>query len=266
MRVWLKALLLFGLMVATPFAIQAMIGRPPRWFDAAPYIPITDYIPSAQTLIYIVGVAGVVAIVFSSLFYSLRLDEISGWLKLAEREMNVILKGVEGASSTGRSDMRIKWWNEINSKDLFSKTPDKIFELNEEDAKNRGGPGPKAAITAFLLREIYDGDIELAQAKIEAEMIANNGNPPFVVAGLRNILGLDEFLAAYRQWQTARVANPTLPQPHFSDFGVEWWRILLAVRLGGFPRDIAMTTGTAPNKTTVYNRDALELLTRVPRV
>ncbi|WP_127076903.1 hypothetical protein [Rhodomicrobium lacus] len=266
MRVWLKALLLFGLMVATPFAIQAMIGRPPRWFDAAPYIPITDYIPSAQTLIYIVGVAGVVAIVFNYIFYSTELEKIYGWLKLAEREMNVILKGVDASGGKGRADERIDWWNKINSKDPFSKTPDEIFTLNEKDAANRGAPGGKAQMTAILLREIYDGDIELAQTKIEAEMIANDGKPPFVVAGLRNILGLDEFLAAKVQYEKDKVAGVVREEPRFSDFGVNWAALLLAVRLGGFPRDIAMSTGTAPNKTTVYNRDALELLTRVPRV
>ncbi|MBT3071024.1 hypothetical protein KKP04_09095 [Rhodomicrobium sp. Az07] len=262
MRVWLKAILLFGLMVATPFAIQAMIGRPPRWVDEAPYIPMADYIPSDQTLIYVVGVIGAIAVIFNFLFYRTGLDEIQGWLKLAEREMNVILKGVDASSGKGRAADRIGWWNDITSKSPFSETPDEIFKLNEKDAANRGAPGGKAQITAILLREIYDGDIELAQAKIEAEMIANNGNPPFVVAGLRNILGLDEYLAARNQW-IASNANPKPPPPRFRDFGVTWWSLVLAVRLGGFPRDIAMTTGKDPNKTIVKNRAALELLTRV---
>ncbi|KAI93990.1 hypothetical protein T281_13510 [Rhodomicrobium udaipurense JA643] len=263
MRVWLKALLLFGLMVATPFVIQAMIGRPPRWFDAAPYFSIADYIPSVQTLIYIVGVVGVIAVIFNYLFYSTGLDEIHGWLKLAEREMNVILKGVDASSGKGRADDRIKWWNDINSKSPFSETPDEIFKLNEKDAANRGAPGGKAQMTAILLREIYDGDIELAQTKIEAEMIANDGKPPFVVAGLRNILGLDEFLAAKAEYEKDKAAGVVRDEPRFSDFGVNWAALLLVVRLGGFPRDITMTKGKDPDKTIVKNREALELLTRV---
>jgi hypothetical protein len=135
--------------------------------------------------------------------------------------------------------------------------------LNEEDAKNRGGPGPKAAITAFLLREIYEGDIELAQNKILAEMRANDGKVPHVVAGLREILGLDDYLAAKAEYEKDKAAGVLRDEPRFSDFGVNWAALLLVVRLGGFPRDITMTKGKDPDKEIVKNREALELLTRV---
>jgi len=263
MRAWLKALLLFGVMVVTPFVIQSVVGRTPRWFDLFPYFSVADFVPSIRALIYIVGVLGVVAVVFNFIFYSTGLDEIHGWLKLAEREMNVILRGVDAASSKGRAADRIEWWNTLTGRDAFSKTPDKIFDLNEEDAKARGAPNPKAAITAFLLREIYEGNIDLAQNKILAEMKANDGKVPHVVAGLREILGLDEYLAAKAKFESDKEAGVATEEPRFGDFGVAWVPLLAAVKLGRFPRNITMSRTDNGVKIEVKNEDALDALTRV---
>ncbi len=51
----------------------------------------------------------------------------------------------------------------------------------------------KARITAFLLREVYEGNVINAQRKIYNEYVVSGKKIPHHVAGLREILDVDNF-------------------------------------------------------------------------
>ena len=114
----------------------------------------------------------------------------------------------------------------------------KFFDLNQDDLKSGGPQGAamgKARLTAFLLREIYEGNVRNAQLKIFNEI--KNGGKPFIAPGIRQIVGYDQF-------DPNDVKNNGFPP----DAGVGWFPLMLTVKLYHYPRHIIMVK---PDKTVV---------------
>jgi hypothetical protein len=156
----------------------------------------------------------------------LQITTISRYLTLAEREMNSLLRGLSGE--------RAEWLSMIPVS-----TSDQFFELNQEPPDAAVG---KARLTAFLLREIYEGNVKNAQKKIEAETKAH-GRPPFIAPGVRELVGFDEF------------AMGRFPQ----GAGVSWLPLMMAVKLNRYPQNIIMVRA---DKTVAYNWAVIDELTR----
>ena len=83
----------------------------------------------------------------------------------------------------------------------------------------------------------------MLKGKVFDETKLNDGKVPFVVPGLRQLLGLDEFKK-----------DTGFPL----GAGVGWFPLMLAVKLYGYPRRIIMVK---PDKTVAYNRTVIDELT-----
>ena len=132
--------------------------------------------------------------------------------------------------------------------DAVSDIYKQFFELNQKDLTGgaQGEPMGKARITAFLLREIYEGNIRTAQLKIENEFKNSKDKKlPFIAAGLREILDIDHFDEAAGRFQPP---------------GAVWsFPLWLAVKLHRHPRHIIMVKA---DKTKVENWDVIDELNR----
>lgn len=101
----------------------------------------------------------------------------------------------------------------------------KLIAANEKEWASKGTAMGKAQMTAFLLRELYAGNVKAAQQKIIAETRINaERKPPYVAPGIDVLVGLDSF-----DTEALRFA------PHA---GAERWLLRRTVRYWGFPRNI----------------------------
>jgi hypothetical protein len=142
---------------------------------------------------------------------------------------------------------RAEW---ISMLDPSSEKRDLFFDLNQKDLEGGvpSAPGGKARMTAFLLREIYNGHIKAAQSKILAEVKNDKDRKiPYVAPGLSELLGMDKFDR----------------DKGFSGSGVTWLRLITTVKRYRHPRYIIMVkTGSDGKKFAVRNWDVIEELTR----
>lgn len=123
--------------------------------------------------------------------------QIAAWLNLAERDLNNNLSS--GLEHTGRRDVvsqRSEWvagYPLIQVSGLGHRTiAEEMVLLNETDRANKGNAMTRASITAFLLRELYEGNVETAQSKIWAEVV-NTGKPPYIAPGIYELVGFSRF-------------------------------------------------------------------------
>jgi hypothetical protein len=128
-----------------------------------------------------------------------RASEIEGWLKLAERDLNGQLSsGMEHGGRKGKVAERAQWSAMAASpgRQTFEagyRTPaHDLIDLNEKDLAAKGAAMGRAAYTASLFRELYEGSVESAQRRIEAD-VKNSGNIPYVAPGIRDLIGFDLF-------------------------------------------------------------------------
>lgn len=251
MQVWLKAFGIFGLVVAAPFLMERLLSRNAKLPGASSFkgIPWDDVI--------IFGGSGLIVLVIAAVFVwfgrlvFVQAYEISDYLTLAEREMNGLLRGWGGGLPTDArkkmAEERASWLAMI-PKDSAEAVAEVYKAFYEQNQKELGG-GPqadsmgRARLTAFLLREVYEGNIALAQLKIINEF-KNSGKLPFVVSGLRQLLELDSF---------------DEKEARFKKAGVGWFTLTVAVKLHRHPRHILMVK---PDKTVVENWDVIDELNR----
>lgn len=100
-----------------------------------------------------------------------------------------------------------------------------LVEANEKEWTSKGVAMGKAQITAFLLRELYAGNVKAAQQKIIAETRINaDRKPPYIAPGIDVLVGFDKFDAKELRFEKGA--------------GVEKWLLKRAVKGWGFPRDI----------------------------
>jgi len=131
-----------------------------------------------------------------------------------------------------------------------------FFDLNQQDLTSGGSQGAamgKVRMTAFLLRELYEGNVKNAQLKIFNEF-ENSGKPPFIAPGVRQIVGYDRFKPDIKP------SDPGYKNYEYGfpkDAGVDWFPLWLTVKLNRFPRNIVMIR---TDKSVVSNRDVIEEL------
>jgi hypothetical protein len=244
---WLRGLALFALLVALPFLLEQLLGNNPQiprvsdsfWRDALSYSGF-----------------GIVVFLFLGfllvlLLYLPRTYEISEWLTLAEREMNSLLRGWGGGlADKKRQDWaveRAQWLERIpvpkDKPEALADVYKQFFDLNQKDLTG-GGPGDnmgKARYTAFLLRELYEGNVRNAQLKIFNDV--KNGSKPFIAPGIRQIVDYDSFDE----------------KEGFKKPGVGWFPLMLTVKLNRFPRHIIMVRA---DKSVAENWDVIDELNR----
>jgi hypothetical protein len=171
-------------------------------------------------------------------------------LKLAEREVNALLRawggGLQKDPRQNMAKERADWLDMIPSsnpevmKDLYKH----FYDTNQKElaggsqADNLG----KARGIAFLLREVYEGNVRNAQIKLLNE-IRNGTAKPFMVSGLRDILDYDEI-----------VRTGQLPNRY-----IGWGLMTFAVKMHGFPHEILMVKA---DKSYKRNWDVINELTR----
>lgn len=251
MWVWLRAFAIFALVVATPLLIDRLLGRHPRhagsaWFKGYSWDSAIDWVG------YSLVVLAIAAFLIWITLAIIEADKFSNYLTLAEREMNALLRGWGGGLAADArkklAEERAGWLGMIprDKADAVSDVYKQFFDLNQKELAG-GAQGDfmgKARITAFLLREIYEGNVKNAQLKIENEF-KNGGKLPYIAAGVRQILDLDHFDAT-----AGRFKRP----------GVAWsFPLWLGAKLYGHPRRIIMVK---PDKSVVENRGVIDELNR----
>lgn len=238
MSAWLRAFALIALLVASPFIIEGLFGRNSQM--ALPDFRISDsfWHDLFSYSGFVVVVALLAGFILILLFYMPQTYDIADWLTLAERDMNANLRGWGGGLSADARkkivEERANWLSMVPAS-----TPEvykMFFELNQKDLESGGGPAPagaKARFTAFLLRELYEGNVRNAQLKIFNDV--RSGGKPYIAPGIWQIVGYDDF--------DEKKGFPP-------GAGVGWFPLLLTVKLNRFPRDIIMVK---PDKTVVEN-------------
>jgi hypothetical protein len=81
---------------------------------------------------------------------------------------------------------------QINTGD-YKSLAQELVAVNEKELQGKGAAMGKASITAFLLRELYEGNVDTAQSKIYAETLNNEGKPPYIAPGIYELVGFDKF-------------------------------------------------------------------------
>ena len=104
----------------------------------------------------------------------------------------------------------------------------------------------RARFTAFLLRELYEGNVENARLKIFNEVA--NGGKPYIAPGIRQMVGYDRF-----------DVNDVRYNGFPPDASVDWFPLWLTVKLHRHPRNIIMVK---PDKTVVENAAVIDELNR----
>lgn len=101
----------------------------------------------------------------------------------------------------------------------------RLVDANEKEWTSKGVAMGKAQITAFLLRELYAGNVKAAQQKIIAETRTSpDRKVPYIAPGIDVIVGLNKFDPKELRFEKGA--------------GVEKWLLKRAVKGWGFPRDI----------------------------
>jgi hypothetical protein len=249
MRNWVKAFGLFAIMVATPFVIERLLGGHPRFpgareVGAQPWGDVLTYgAYGAASLVVLAAIVGAVILYYKA-------EEISELLTLAEREMTSLLRGWGGGLTPdmrkGWAKERGEWLQMVGDKSEVGKL---FFDLNQGDLSSGGPQGAamgKARMTAFLLREIYEGNVETAQLKVYHEF--KNGGKPFIAPGLRQLLNFDRF-----------DEKEGFPPGSGVDPNLLW----LTVKLFRHPHHIVMVkTDANKNKFEVKNWDVINEMNR----
>jgi hypothetical protein len=251
---WLRAFALFALLVAVPFIVEALLGKHPRFQIGD--LKLSDSFSHYMQSYSVVGILVLVLLciaVFGFLFIFLpQTIQIAEWLKLAEREMNALLRAWGGGYESRKNVVkeRADWLGMIPVTDdpaPFADVYKNFFDLNQQDLTSGGSQGAamgKVRMTAFLLREIYEGNVNNAQLKIFNEFA--NGGKPYIAPGIRQIVGYDQF-------DVNNVTNNGFPP----GAGVDWFPLWLTVVLNRFPRNIVMIRA---DKSQVRNWLAIEEL------
>lgn len=173
-------------------------------------------------------------------------------LILAERDFNRLIAG--GMDHTGRKGRvaERREWNEMFrpgevevNKEGFKTIVHELIAENEKELSGKGETMTKASITAFLLKELYEANVETAQAKIFADTINADGKPPYIAPGIYELVGFDKF-------------DPKTGFPPHA--GVNKYLLRRVIKNWNFPREIRMIQTTGDEKRFRDPIDALNQL------
>ena len=213
----------------------------------------------------------IIAYVVVEWFIYERKDRIATYLTLAERDLNKLLSsGLEHGGRKGKAAERSDWARPFlppagaeggaipalgsgyamsgfpASSDATRNIALEIIAANEKNISGKGAAMGKATITAFLLRELYEGNVDSAQSKIIAEVL-NEGKPPYIAPGIRELVGFDQF--------DEKTGFP--PKA-----GVSPRLLKRVVREMGYPRNIQIVkTDPSGTRFRITGRDVLTELT-----
>jgi hypothetical protein len=245
----LKGVLLFTAMIAVPIVLDNMASRHPS-------VPLNA--PDAAWFIAaFIVLGGVGAMIGLNKLYGIhgRLDKIAGWLQLAERDFNSnVNSGLEHGGRKGKAAERAEWnrMAQVPFIQIYSAgyrtVAHEAFELNEKDLAGKGAAMGKASITAFLLRELYEGNVNGAQMKVYSDV--KNGGSPYVAPGIREIIGYDEF--------DKETGFP-------KGAGESGWDVKMAAKVWGYPRSLLIVRTAGDKKTPSDNWQVLTELTQYVR-
>ncbi len=221
----LKAFAIFAAMIAAPIVADNFISKRPD-------VPLFGGVAWSWLPVpaLILGAASIPFVIFAYWKFEEEIEDIESWLQLAERELlKYISDGWDQSGRLARVAERAQW-NAMaqtpsiqNFQEGYRTVAHEAFELNRQDMANRGTTMGKASMTAYLLRDLYQGSVSRAKEKVSGEM--RNGNTPFVAPGIRELIGFD---------------NPGFPE----EGGVNWVKLTLAVEHGQFPREIMIVNRT----------------------
>jgi hypothetical protein len=245
---WLRSFVIFGAMVATPFVLDGLVHRKVGW-------PAQAGIDGATTgsALSLVAAAVLIAGIILLVILHEKLKWIATCFTLAERDLNNLLSsGMEHGGRKARAVERSAW-NLMNipaDTQVFAEgyrtVAHELVAENEKDLQSKGTAMGKASITAFLLRELYEGNVDAAQWKIAGDA-KNSDKVPYVAPGIRELIGFDKF--------DAKDGFPV-------GCGVNWVLLRMTVTLWRFPRDILMVkTAASGVRTPLRNYEVLTDLT-----
>jgi hypothetical protein len=239
----LKAIAIFLLMLAVPIIADNFI-------HARPDVPLfgPSQRPWLFLLLLILAAAGIPAVIAAYWKFEEEIQEMESWLTLAERELlKLINDGWDQTSRLGKVKERAEWNAMAQTpfiqifKEGYRTVAHEAFELNRQDMANRGATMGKAGTTAALLRELYQGSVSRAKAKVAAEQ--KNGGAPFVAPGIRELIGFDK---------------PGFP----GKAGVDWLKLTLAVEHGQFPRELILVNKTDKGAQVMQGWEVIRQLTQ----
>jgi hypothetical protein len=251
-----KALLLFALMIAIPIAADNLLrSRPDVPLIKLPLVEWLGRIPESAGYLLLALIAAGIAIYYYVKEHD-RLDDIQSCLKRAERDLNSLLNsGMEHGGRKGRAVERSEW-NRMTVSPAIQilaagyRTPaHDLIELNEKDLTGNRGAMGKAAATAMLFRELYEGSIATARSRIEAA-VKNGGDPPYVAPGISELICFTSFDKASGRFEK---------ESDFNDDDLE-----MAIKLGGFPTQnlIMVKTNGSGERTALRGNEVLLDLTQ----
>jgi len=221
----LKAIAIFAIMVALPILADNLIRKRPD-------VPLFGSLAWSWLLVpaIILGAVAIPAVISAYWKFEEKIGHIESCLSLAERELlRFINESWDQAGRHARVAERAQWNAMAQTpviqifREGYRTVAHEAFELNRQDMANRGANMGRLGMTAILLRELYQGSVGRAQAKVSGEI--KNGNTPYIAAGIRELIGFD---------------NPNFPR----EGGVNGLKLTLAVRHGQFPREIMIVTNT----------------------
>ena len=248
----LKAFFIFAAMIALPIVADNIISRRPS-------VPLNA--PDAIWFVAIILLLGGVGIMIgSNQLYVIhdRLEEIAGWLQLAERDFNSNINSAsEHGGRKGKAAERAEWAKMADTLAAqtfnagFRTVAHDAFDANEKDLSGKGKAMGKASMTAFLLRELYEGNVSGAKMKVYSDI--KNGDTPYIAPGIRELIGYAKF-------------DPALEGGFPKDAGVRGWEMGLAVKIWGYPRNLLIVkTAEDGTKTVTDNWDVIASMTGYKR-
>jgi hypothetical protein len=202
---------------------------------------------------FLVKISLLLLIVFGIIEYIIysKAKNIANFLSLAERDCNdKVARGLANNVRRDRAAERAEWnkmalpidgpipvelvplirnvanvqVNQVGYKSVAHE----LVIANENDMSANAELIEKALITAFLLRQLYAGNVKAAQQKIIADTRENAGKPPYIAPGIDKLVGFDKFDRMRLRFEP--------------DAGVQEWLLKRTVKSWGFPRDIQWTS------------------------
>jgi hypothetical protein len=221
-------------------------------------VPFSFAITTAHITYALASLVALLVMGYGWVKYNLWWQEqwVARCLLTAERDLNWLLSGALQHDGRKSKVAERREWNQlaelpalqINAPGYRSIAHD-LVEANEKELSGKSAAIGKAAITAYLLRELYEGDVRAAQMKIFADTRNNDGTPPYIAPGVYELVGFSRF-------------NTQLGFPRYA--GVEPRLLRRVVRKGRFPRDIRMTkTDETGAKSIRDQMDTLAQLTQL---
>lgn len=187
-----------------------------------------------ETLNTLAVIALVLAVGFAVVEYIIykKCKKIAAYLTLAERDFNALVASGLGHGGRRERVAERREWNEMVNPvavnvlgEKYRTVAHELIAANEKELGGKGATMGKATITAFLLRELYNGNVRNAQIKIIAETRNNDERKtPYIAPGIDVLVGFHKFDKKELRFEPGA--------------GVDKWLLKRVVKDWNFPREI----------------------------